>query len=124
MNAAHRRKGAVRVSKQPMADLGLQRQAMEPSRQLLQRQFAVAGQDWEEEQECQVLEASPRGHVGWSSRQYRMSVAASCRDEDTFFRQADRRAVAAALAAPSSSLARRSSAAGSRRIGSHRYCSE
>lgn len=88
VNASHRRQGVEWVAGKPLAELILQRQVMEPLRQLLTRQFRVASEKWEEEQLLSVLRAKATGeHHGWGMRKYRLTVAASCEDEERFFEQ-------------------------------------
>lgn len=87
VNAARRRTAAEWLASRPLARLVLQRTAMEPLRQLLGRQFEVAAEEWELEQQARILEACALREKGWGDRDYKLGVAASCEDEAKFFRQ-------------------------------------
>lgn len=85
VNAAHRREATQWVLSAPLPRLMLQRLVMEPLRRLLASQFEVAGESWDLEQLAKTAVAAARGEQTWDSREYRVCIAASCRDEQQFF---------------------------------------
>lgn len=80
---AHDRKLAVAwIMGRPLGDLILQRQTMEPLRQLLASQFQVASEEWEQAQQARVATALCRGDSAEGVRTFPVCIAASCQDEE------------------------------------------
>lgn len=87
VNAARRRDGAKWVSADPFGHMVLQRLLMEPLRQLMTAQFEVASAEWEKEQQCKAAAAMQKGEVDFRSRDYRLVIAATGRDDMKFKEQ-------------------------------------
>ena len=81
VNARNRQIAFGWTSSQPLGKLVLSRLIMEPLRQLLSEQFRISGAEWAKQQECLVAKAIGAGLDPTRARQYRLSIAASCRDE-------------------------------------------
>lgn len=81
LNSMYRRTGVAWVCTKPFGVLLAQRQVLEPLRQLMSRQFAVAAEEWEALQRHKTLEASRRGERSFSVRDYRLAIAAKGQDE-------------------------------------------
>lgn len=88
VNAKHRRLGVEWVSSDPMALLIAQRQVMEPLRQLMARQFLLAGEAWEKEQRAKIAEkAQANIPAKCTDREYRLAIAGTGANEAHFFQQ-------------------------------------
>lgn len=87
INARHRKLGAQWVMSEPLGMLIIQRQVMEPLRQLFARIFQVAAEDWELEQRAKVAKKLQTGSAQHTDREYRLAIAAQGTDENRFFEQ-------------------------------------
>jgi len=81
VNAKNRQMAFAWTSSKPLGKLVLSRLVMEPLRQLLSEQFRVSGAEWAKQQECLVAKAFEDGSDPARARQYRLAIAASCKDE-------------------------------------------
>lgn len=88
MNANRRRDAFRWLAGKPFGHLVLQRVLMEPLRQLLSDQLRVASADWEKGEQCKVAQSLESGTSGEQmSRRYRLSIAASCDNEQHVMKQ-------------------------------------
>lgn len=87
-NAARRGQALAWLNTAPFGRLVLQRLLMEPLRQLLGRQFEVAGADWEQSQACKAAQAAEEGEAKVASRDFRLTLAAQGEAERKCLEQA------------------------------------